>query len=404
MRRLSSRFLDQGPVGRSGITIGLAAPVAILLALDMAVAQGTVWKECELADRDPDRSIAACSQLLARSSSPVRSGTFHNRGLAFAAKGDLDKAISDISAGIQLDPQAAYRWQERGELYTRQGKYQQGIADITEAIRRDPISRAFRFHNRAEAYRGLGDLTRAIEDFDQAIRLDPVARPFRLHDRGNALRDAGQYDRALADYETALKLAPTDAWLLVDRGRTFTKMGQFEAAKSDLDNALRLDPSNLELQRAVELESAALPAPSPPSIAPPSQERPSQSTAIPTGPTPREGAETTTPTKPTDERPRCETFVISKPYFLAACIAKGMDMSGHSDGLSDARAAVARERDSLDCASDSLLKLRQMAELSAARVINSGSISRLMDFSDAMKLECNKAANLIFNQSASQGK
>ena len=158
-------------MGRSGIMIGLAASMATLLALDVAVAQGTIWKECELADRDPDRSIAACSKLLTRSSSPVRSGAFHNRGLAFAAKGDLDKAISDISAGIQLDPQAAYRWQERGELYSRQGNYQQGIADITEAIRRDPISRAFRFQTRAEAYRGLGDLTRAIADFDEAIRL-----------------------------------------------------------------------------------------------------------------------------------------------------------------------------------------------------------------------------------------
>ena len=133
--------------------------------------QDATWKDCELAARDPDRSIAACSKLLKRPSSPAHAAAFHYRGQAFAAKGNLDKAISDISAAIRLDPERAYRWQERGELYARQGKYQQAIADITEAIRKDPTPRAFRFQHRAEAYQSLGDLTRAIADFDEAIRL-----------------------------------------------------------------------------------------------------------------------------------------------------------------------------------------------------------------------------------------
>jgi regulator of sirC expression with transglutaminase-like and TPR domain len=50
--------------------------------------------------------------------------------LAWAAKGNLDQAVLDISQGIRLDPRRAYRWQERGEIYSRQGKYEQAIADI----------------------------------------------------------------------------------------------------------------------------------------------------------------------------------------------------------------------------------------------------------------------------------
>jgi tetratricopeptide (TPR) repeat protein len=226
-------------------------------------AQDRTWNECELADRDPDRSIAACSKLLTRPSSRVHAAAFHNRGLAWAAKANLDQAVSDISQGIRLDPQRPYRWQERGEIYTRQGKYQQAITDITEAIRLDPTPRTFRFYSRALAYRGLGDLTRAIADFDEAIRLDPVARTFRFHDRGNALSDAGQYDRALVDYETAAKLAPTDAWILLNRGHTYAKMGRPAAAKNDFDAAIALDPSNVELRRYIEVELAALPSPSP---------------------------------------------------------------------------------------------------------------------------------------------
>jgi tetratricopeptide (TPR) repeat protein len=244
-------------VGRSRGVKGLVVMIVTWWAMDMAVAQNKTWNDCELADRDPDRSIAACSKVLARSSSPARAGAFHNRGLAFKAKGNLDQAISDISSGIRLDSRRPYRWQERGELYTQQGKYQQGIADISEAIQLDPTPRAFRFQTRAEAYRGLGDLTRAIADFDEAIRLDPVPRSFRFADRGNALRDAGQYDRALGDYETALKLAATDAWILLDRGRAYARMGRSQAARNDFNTALTLDPSNEELRRYIATELAS---------------------------------------------------------------------------------------------------------------------------------------------------
>jgi tetratricopeptide (TPR) repeat protein len=260
-------------MGRSRGVPGLVVMIVTWWAMDMAVAQDKTWNECELADRDPDRSVAACSKILARSSSRAHAAAFHNRGLAFKAKGNLDQAISDIGRGIRLDPQRPYRWQERGELYTQQGRYQQAIADITEAIRLDPTPRAFRFHTRAEAYRGLGDLTRAIADFDEAIRLDPVPRSFRFSDRGNALRDAGQYDRALADYETALKLAPTNAWILLERGRMYTRMGQARAARNDFDTALTLDPSNEELRRYIEVELGSpvrnTTPPQPPSPPPP---------------------------------------------------------------------------------------------------------------------------------------
>ena len=162
---------------------------------------GRTWKECELADKEPDRSIAACSKLLRQGR--AKAGAFHNRGLAYEALGKFDQAIADISAGIRLDPERAYRWQERGEIYLKQGNFSRAIADLNEAIRLDP-TRAFRFHQRGNAYLAAGDLTRAIADYTEAIRLDPTKRLFRLYERGNALRDAGRYYEALADYESAL--------------------------------------------------------------------------------------------------------------------------------------------------------------------------------------------------------
>jgi uncharacterized membrane protein YgcG len=101
----------------------------------------------------------------------------------------------------------------------------------------------------------------------------------------------------------------------------------------------------------------------------------------------------------TVQRPRCDTFTTSKPYFVAECIAVGMDRAGHLDGLTEARATAKREYKSLsDCAPTSLSRLQQMATVGATKILSSGAISRLMDFSDAIRLECNKAADTSFNR------
>jgi tetratricopeptide (TPR) repeat protein len=210
---------------------------------------GGTWKECELADKDPDRSIAACSKLLRQGR--AKAGAFHNRGLAYEAIGNLDQAIVDISAGIRLVPDRAYRWQERGEIYLKQGNFSRAIEDVNEAIRLDP-TRAFRFHQRGNAYRATGDLPRAIADYTEAIRLDPIKRLFRFYDRANAFRDVGRYDEALADYETALELEPRNAWVFLERGRAYARMGQMQLALRDFDAALVIDPSNFDLRNAIQ--------------------------------------------------------------------------------------------------------------------------------------------------------
>ena len=252
--------------------VALVAIIGFLVASNV-MARDTTWKECELAQRDPDRSIAACSKLLRAGRSQAEAS--HNRGIAYAAKGDLDRALKDIGKGIELDPGRAYRWQERGEVYLRQGNFVRAIDDLNEAIRLDP-TRAFRFHARGNAYRYSGNLTRAIADYSEAIRLDPIKRLFRFYDRGNVLRDAGQYERALADYEIALQLEPANGWVLFERARTYAKMGQAQSARRDLDAALATDPANPELRTAVEREISNLTNTAGPAVEQPPSSFPNQ--------------------------------------------------------------------------------------------------------------------------------
>ncbi len=96
--------------------------------------------------------------------------------------------------------------------------------------------------------------------------------------------------------------------------------------------------------------------------------------------------------------PRCDQSPVSTDYFVAACVARGMEMHRDADGTAAARSKANDERSKLTCSPDSLYRLDQSANLSASRILSSGAITGLMDFSDAMNLECKKAAAAVLNQ------
>ena len=73
-----------------------------------------------------------------------------------------------------------------------------------------------------------------------------------------------------------------------------------------------------------------------------------------------------------------------------------MEQSQQQQGLEDAKAGVEQAKMGLDCTPGALDILQKLSDRSAAKILGSGAISKLMDFSDAMTLECKKAANVNF--------
>jgi tetratricopeptide (TPR) repeat protein len=89
--------------------------VMILLVAAPASAQKPEgqFRNVELcnATSSPDRRIDACSAfIMAGRGGPQAMATAHNnRGIAYAAKADYDRAIADFEAAIGIDPTAARR-------------------------------------------------------------------------------------------------------------------------------------------------------------------------------------------------------------------------------------------------------------------------------------------------------
>jgi tetratricopeptide (TPR) repeat protein len=98
---------------------------------------------------------------------------FFEKGLALTKSGKYQEAIEAYSKGIELDPQNATSYYNRGNVYGRRlGNYPLAIEDFNRAIELNPEF-VSAYDNRANANFLLGNYREAIRDCEQAIRLDP---------------------------------------------------------------------------------------------------------------------------------------------------------------------------------------------------------------------------------------
>jgi tetratricopeptide (TPR) repeat protein len=115
-----------------------------------------------------------------------------------------DRAASDISRVIEMEPGIAAHYAFRASAYMEMGDATRAIGDYTQITQLRRTARAF--GDRGRAYRKLNDTTRAIEDFTTAISLEPSLENYL--ERGQAYVAISDHDKALADFNQALQTVP----------------------------------------------------------------------------------------------------------------------------------------------------------------------------------------------------
>ncbi|MCY3794635.1 MAG: tetratricopeptide repeat protein, partial [Gammaproteobacteria bacterium] len=191
-----------------------------------------------------------------------------------------DRAISEYSKAIEIEPADAVAYSGRGGMWQRKGDLKLAIRDYGEAIRLQP-DEAAHYVSRGLASLGIKNFQSAVGDLDQALLIKPGDAAAHLI-RGLALDRMGIQDRATADFDRAVQLADDDvtalrqmAWRLsagpcgVRDGRSAIKL---------IDKALTLDSDPFlhelralalieagEFEKAIEAYEAALATSEPPS-------------------------------------------------------------------------------------------------------------------------------------------
>lgn len=128
----------------------------------------------------------------------------NNLATSLVQEGRIPEAIEHYDEAIRLQPDYAYAYNKRGNLYGKIGEYQQAINDYTEAIRLQP-DYALAYNNRGNTYVGLEQYQLAIEDYNAAIRLKPDYA-YAFNNRGFVYFKIGKNELGCRDVQRACEL------------------------------------------------------------------------------------------------------------------------------------------------------------------------------------------------------
>ncbi len=108
-----------------------------------------------------------------------------DQGNRLTGQGRYDEAIEEYNKAIEMAPEDADAYNNRGFAYVQKGELDQAIADFDKAIELDP-ELAEAYNNRGYAYYLKGEVAKAVSDFEKCIELsnDPrlVAKAQQLLD------------------------------------------------------------------------------------------------------------------------------------------------------------------------------------------------------------------------------
>jgi tetratricopeptide (TPR) repeat protein len=227
---------------------------ALALALALSAAPGAAQtpekdgylRNIELCNRTDlaalDSRISGCTALIETShgTTVAQAIAHNNRGNAYIAKGEFDRAIEDFDQSIRLDRNYVKPLNNRGVAYIRKGEPDLAIETLDKAIRLNP-NYGNAYANRAAAYLKKDDYARAAQDYDEAIRLDPGLTS-AWHGRCWTQAILGQLQTALQACNKALQSGLNSAAAHDSLGLIHLKLDQPGAAIDHYSAALRLDP------------------------------------------------------------------------------------------------------------------------------------------------------------------
>ncbi len=149
----------------------------------------------------------------------------------------IRKTIEEIQVGVQKGTLPEWVFQQ-GNFLIMLGQIDKAIEAYSHAIELKPDD-AQVYTNRGVAYYSKGKYDLAIQDLNKVIELNPDY-PIAYTNRGMAYYSKSEYDLAIQDFNKAIELNPDYAETCYNRGELWLRLREWEKAKADLITAKKM--------------------------------------------------------------------------------------------------------------------------------------------------------------------
>jgi lipoprotein NlpI len=166
----------------SGVGLSHVAGVCLAAGILVAAAPASAQTQQQIDQCENKGNTATPDLRIAGCTAAIQSGRWKGRGLAWAynnrcwayndKRGQADSALADCNQAIKLDPKIVAAYHNRGVVWSDKRDLDRAMADYNEAIKLDPkFARAYFGRGLANLYAGA--LPKALADLSQASALDP---------------------------------------------------------------------------------------------------------------------------------------------------------------------------------------------------------------------------------------
>ena len=177
----------------------------------------------------------------------LQSNDYYESGKNKLMSGDIDAALTDLTASIDAAENNVDAYILRGEAYMQAGNYDSAIADFTTALGIDNMN-SVAYYDRSLALTRIEDYQGALNDINNALAAR-AERPNNILQMRDLYARRGQlnlwlknWDGAIADYTNSLSLPDgvVSPDVYAERAEAFTAIGNYGEAINDYSSAVRV--------------------------------------------------------------------------------------------------------------------------------------------------------------------
>ena len=218
-----------------------------------------------ISDGQPDAALAKYEEALKFAEKEGDSDVFFNMGIAYKAKGEIDKAVAEYRRALDLVPGYAEAHNNLGNLLKDQKKYDEAIMHFESSIKFSPDNPSTH-NNLGTVFAMKGNVNKAAVYFAKAVRLKPTYIDARQN-LGLAYMQQGRLDAAEKELGEAVKISMGGvayeekrleaAKLMVDQAKkpgsplTFEQRNRAGGELEEAEKASRI--ANAKYQRSLKL-------------------------------------------------------------------------------------------------------------------------------------------------------